>query len=105
MHYRTKARGGLIPGTFLSTTNVFDGRLDNITPVNPINQNCGHARPIVRNVVRPDGPATYLCRSCFSYLRNVEVRAIEIAGVRRQLDHLFRGGPLGFPGAALEVAR
>lgn len=93
------------------TTKVFHGRPNLITAVNLQTKTCGHVRPIVRNVVELDGPAAYVCRQCFAYLRTVEVRAVEIASVKRQFDNLFRGcwPQVSRPGAALtsrlEVAR
>jgi hypothetical protein len=49
----------------------------------------------VRNVVEPDGPAAYICPSCFAYLRAVEVRIIEVDRVRRELANLFNCWPGG----------
>jgi len=48
--------------------------------------NCGHPRPIVRNVTTLNGAAAYVCRECFTYLRNVEFRAV----IRGQVAALFR---------------
>src|SRR5262245_12397440 len=89
MNNRTKARGGLIPRAFTITT-IFHGRRDYNSAVNHVNKSCGHQRAVVRSVAAPGGEAVYSCRACYQYLRAVEVRAIQIACVKRQLDNLFR---------------
>jgi len=109
MYLRTNGRRGLFPRP--STTNYLYLRRPNLTTAVKTNPTtCGHQRAVVRNVTELGGVASYICRSCFAHLRAVEVRAIAVAGVKRQFDNLFRRPwPLGFPGAALasglEVAR
>jgi hypothetical protein len=63
-------------------------------------QSCGHPKPVVRNVTRPDGAASYLCRECYGYLCRVEFRAV----IRAEFAKLFNLWPLvSRPGAALGV--
>lgn len=102
MNNRTKARGGRIPRAF-TTTTVFHGRRNYNSAVNLQTKNCGHVRPIVRNVIAPGDAAAYICRQCFAHLRAVEIRVVEIASVKRQFDNLFRHPwPMGSsPWAAL----
>ncbi|HEU0184564.1 MAG TPA: hypothetical protein VFS27_04570, partial [Blastocatellia bacterium] len=80
---------------------LFRGRANLTTPVNPVNT-CGHHRATVRNVTSPSGAAAYVCRDCFTRLRSVEVRIIEVGRVRSDLAKLFRLlAPGVIPGAAL----
>ena len=89
MHHRTNGRRGLFPRP--STTTYFDLRRPNLTTtVKSQPKICGHHRPIFRNVVAPGGSASYLCRTCFAHVRAIEVRAIEVDRVRRELASLFR---------------
>jgi hypothetical protein len=97
-------QGGQFPQRLNFKLSKFYRRQEISTPADKLStKSCGHSRAPVRNVVELDGPATYICRDCFAYLRAIETRAV----VRRQLATLFgRPWPPGFnPEAALPAGR